>query len=160
MGKTVIKPGSTPMVRHEIEYQPPGRITLIPADMEALFVLYAYDPDSRFMNVRYVGYADNRGGNDIRTLLEQQYRINGRQWSHFSVYELREAFRYDDDPAVDALFRHVYRDDSHMKSRLTGSGRDATRDNPFVPRQLFLSFINRITRTAAKFTDTRITPRE
>jgi hypothetical protein len=58
MGQCVTKPGSTPLVRYEIEYQQSRFIMRIPSDITALYMLYAFDSETCHMNVRYIGYAD------------------------------------------------------------------------------------------------------
>lgn len=150
MGQGVIKPGSTPLVRHEIEYLPTRCVTQLPSNMTALYVLYSYDNESRHMNVCYVGYANHQNGDDARSMLQLQHRLNGRMWSHFSVYELWDHFQKDDAKAVDALFNHVYRRDSHLRTHLVRNRRIETSDNVFIPKVLFVDFIDRISRASTK----------
>jgi len=155
MGQGVIKPGSTPLVRREIEFQPSSRIMRLPPNMTALYVLYAYDSESRHMNVRYVGYASNQNGDDARSMLWQQHKLNGRMWSHFSVYELWDHFQKGDTRAVEALFDQVYRHDSHLKAYLTRNKRVETRDNVFIPKKLFVAFIDRLSRADTELVESR-----
>jgi hypothetical protein len=159
MGQNVIKPGSTPLVRHEIEYQPSRYIMQIPPNFTALYVLYAYDSETRHMNVRYVGYADKQSGDDVRDMLLQQQKLNGRMWSHFSVYELWDYFQKDDTKAVETLFEHVYRHDSHLKTHLAKNRRVETSDNVFIPKVLFVAFVNHISRVSTKIFDSEVASR-
>ena len=146
----MIKPDLIPLVRRAIEYRPSACILQVPPNMTALYVLYSYNGASRHMNVRYVGYASGQRGNDARSMLRSQHTLNGSMWSHFSVYELWDHFQKDDAAAVEALFEHVYRDDSHLKTHLARNKRIETRDNTFIPKELFVAFIDRLSRASTK----------
>jgi len=155
MGQGVVRPGSVPLVKLEIEFQPSGSIMRVPPNLTALYVLYSHDSESRHMNVRYVGYANSQSGEDARSMLWQQHKLNGRMWSHFSVYELWDHFQKDDTRAVETLFDHVYRHDSHLKSHLAKNKRVETRDNVFIPKELFVAFVERISRSSTEMIDSR-----
>jgi len=150
MVQSVIKQGSTPLVRREIEYRSSSCIMQVPPNMTALYVLYSNSSNSRHMNVRYVGYASSQSGSDARSMLQQHYKLNARMWSHFSVYELWDYFQKDDAAAVKALFEHIYRHDSQLKTHLTRNKRIETRDNAFIPKELFVAFIDGLSRTSTK----------
>lgn len=122
----------------------------VPPNMKALYVLYSYIKESHQMNVRYVGYANGQDGKDARSMLWQQHSINGAIWSHFSVYELWDHFRKEDASVVEDLFNHVYRHDSHLKSHLARNKRTETRDNDFIPKEVFVAFIERISGASTK----------
>jgi hypothetical protein len=153
MGYPNIQPGTSPLVRYEMEFLPASEIMQIPGNIKALFALYAYDSELRNFNVMYIGYANNEGGNTIRSLLKEQERLNGRMWSHFSVYELWDYIQKDDQRAVDMLFKQIYRRDALYRREMTRSSLEKCQNNLFVPKQLFTSFIERISRTSTQIVD-------
>jgi hypothetical protein len=92
-------------------------------------------------------------------MLQRQHKFNGKMWSHFSVYALWDYFQKDDTKAVEALFDHVYRHDANLKSHLARNKRIETSDNVFIPKELFIAFIDRISRVSTKIVDPELTGR-
>ena len=62
-------------------------------------------------------------------------------------------FQKVDTKAVEALFDHVYRHDSHLKSHLAKNKRIETCDNVCIPKELFVAFIDRISRVSTIIID-------
>lgn len=152
MGYPNFQSASSPLVRNEMEFLPASEIMSVPANIKALFALFAYDSELKNYNVMYVGYASSEGENKIRALLKEQQRLNGRMWSHFSVYELWDYIQEKDDRAVEMLFNQIYRRDTQYRQHLTRNKKH-TADNLFVPKQLFKSFVDRISRASTQIVD-------
>lgn len=153
MGYLNIQPGSSPLVRYEMEYQPTSQIQLVPSGIKALIVLYSYNKEPEYFNVKYIGYADGKGFNTARAILSEQQQLNGRMWSHFSVYELWDHLQKNDDYAVNELFRQIYRRDSHSRSSVTMDKKKYTGNDLFVPKQLFFTFIESISKPEMQIKD-------
>jgi len=155
MGEINLYAGSTPIVKREIEFVSSKMIKLVPFMTNTLYVLYSNDRTLGHYNVLSVGFTSNDSNVSVRDMLNEQYRLNGRIWSHFSLFEFWGPIEQGDGPIVDLLFDQIYCRDKHYKAYSSKKRNSGTYDNIFVPKQLFTSFIEKISKVSTNIVPVR-----
>src|SRR5437588_5559548 len=107
------------LIRRCFEFAPQADYVEVPPGTRGMYVLYKghrsrgqTEKGKQRFDVVHIGLAAG-GAAGIRRRLRSHVRQKGREWTHFSVYEVWDNIRQDEIAELEGLFRHIYRFDSH-----------------------------------------------
>ncbi len=117
------------LIKRSVEEQSKDEIRLIPWDTRGMYVLLKQKKHRRKLryDVVYVGMARGGGGIRERLRAHARSRRKGRQWTHFSVFEVHDNIREEEIEELEGLFRHIYRKDTRANPLNTARGYDKLR---------------------------------
>jgi len=73
--------------------------------------MYKYRPKLGRYDVVYIGMAGGEKAG-MRGRLKRHKNSKGREWTHFSVFEVWDNIREEEVRELEGLFRHIYRKDT------------------------------------------------
>lgn len=110
------------LIKRIAEYVPRDKVMLLPPMLRGIYVLYKECDDRRGAkekyDVKYVGMAraGKRGGLRHRLRSHLNSKRKGKQWTHFSVFEVWPNIRDDEVVEIEGLIRFILRKDSTASS--------------------------------------------
>jgi hypothetical protein len=103
------------LIKRVAEFKPKADLKLLPRMLRGIYVLYQQrvSRGRQWFDVQYVGMAAAGTRRGLRGRLDSHARSKrkGKLWTHFSVYEVWENIRNEEDAELEGLFRHIYRKD-------------------------------------------------
>lgn len=106
------------LVKRIAEHIPREKVNQLPKELRGIYVLYRKSEGSKIgdekYDVKYVGMARAglRGGLRHRLRSHLRSKRKGKQWTHFSVFEVWQNIRDEEVIELEGLLRFILRKDS------------------------------------------------
>jgi len=98
------------LIKNSMEFIPQSEVIRVPLNTRGIYVLYRQTRHGPGYEVVYIGMARGaRAG--IRGRLNSHKKHKGKQWTHFSAFEVWDNIAEQEVQELEGIFRHVYRMD-------------------------------------------------
>lgn len=113
----------------------------IPANLFGIYVLYVHRKSTNKYDVQYIGTANRKNRQDIKSAIQEHKKNDTPLWTHFSTYELWDRILDEDQYHINELFKRIYKEDSKARIHISRHKKQKTDETTYIPRELFANFI-------------------